>query len=167
MPLAFKPMIKKIFTKRSALIAFALFLILQAFRIDKHIQAPDPAKDFILLHQPDEELGQILKNSCYDCHSNQPAYPWYTNIAPVSWWIKHHINEGSEHLNFSEWSTYSSRKADHKLKECVEMLEESEMPLSSYVLMHGDAALSTEQVNKLTAYFNSLRNFESDRPKKD
>jgi hypothetical protein len=158
-------MMKKIFTKRSALIALAVFLILQAFRIDKSTKPADPAKDFILLNQPGEELGNLLKNSCYDCHSNQASYPWYTNIAPVSWWIKHHINEGSEHLNFSEWSTYSSRKADHKLKECVEMLEESEMPLSSYVLMHGDAALSAEQSKQLTDYLSSLRTFESEKPK--
>ena len=156
---------KKIFTKKSALIALGVFILLQAFRIDKSTQAADPAKDFILVNQPDEDLGNLLKNSCYDCHSNQARYPWYTNIAPVSWWIKHHINEGSEHLNFSEWGSYSSRKADHKLKECVEMLEESEMPLSSYVLMHSDAALSSEQVSKLNAYFTSLRNFESDKPK--
>lgn len=157
---------KKHFTfKKISLVIIVLLVIAQFFRIDKSTKAHDAGKDFISMTIAPDEIAIMLKTSCYDCHSNQPVYPWYTNIAPVSWWIKHHINEGSHHLNFSEWGTYSSRKQDHKLEECVEMVEENEMPMSSYTLMHGNAKLSEQQKKQLTDWFNSLRTHESDKPK--
>lgn len=141
------------------------FVIIQVIRIDKSTPATEPANDFITMTTANPEIAGILKTSCYDCHSNESTYPWYTNIAPVSWWIKHHINEGREELNYSEWGTYSARRMDHKLKESVEMIEENEMPMSSYTLMHSEAALSSEQKEKLINWFNSLRTHESDKPR--
>ena len=157
---------KKHFTLKKITIAIILILIVcQFFRIDKTIKPFDATKDFLALNGANEELSAILKTSCYDCHSNQPNYPWYTNIAPVSWWIKHHINEGSHHLNFSEWGNYKSKRQDHKLEECVEMIEEDEMPMTSYTVMHGNAKLSDNQKKLLIDWFNSLRTHESDKPK--
>ncbi len=157
---------KKHFTlKKISLLLASLLLIFQIFRIDKTNKPSVPENDFIEISKADAQIAQVIKNSCYDCHSNQINYPWYTNIAPISWWIKHHINEGSHHLNFSEWGDYSGRKADHKLEECVEMVEEGEMPMESYTWMHGSAKLSKEQRNALVAFFTSLRTFESDKPK--
>ncbi|MCC6371554.1 MAG: heme-binding domain-containing protein [Bacteroidia bacterium] len=156
---------KKYFTlKKISLIVLALLLVSQFFRIDKSTKPVDSSKDFISLTSPPGDLANVLKTSCYDCHSNQPNYPWYTNVAPISWWIKNHINEGSHHLNFSEWGAYSSKKQDHKLEECVEMIEEGEMPMSSYTLIHGNAKLSKEQQQQLMDWFNSLRTHESDKP---
>ena len=74
-----------------------------------------------------------------------------------AWWIKHHINEGSHHLNFSEWGNYSQKKKDHKLDECIEMVEADEMPMSSYTLMHKDATLSELQKKKLIDWFTSIK----------
>ncbi len=108
--------------------------------------------------KPNTEIKTILKASCYDCHSNESAYPWYTNIAPFSWLVKNHINEGRQHLNFSEWGTYSIEKSDHKLEECIDEVEEGEMPLSSYTLMHKEAELSKEQKEALMHWFISIRN---------
>lgn len=152
-------------TKKAVIGLGAALLIMQAFRIDKSVPETDPAKDFITITQPPADVAAILKTSCYDCHSNQTTYPWYTNIAPVSWWIKHHINEGRGELNFSEWGDYKERRKDHKLKECVEMVEENEMPMSSYTMIHGDATLSKEQIQSLNNWFNSIRTYESDKPK--
>jgi Haem-binding domain len=155
---------KKYFTlKKISLTLLLILLICQFFRIDKTTQPFDATKDFLTLTGTNEELGSIIKNSCYDCHSNQPNYPWYTNIAPVSWWIKHHINEGSHHLNFSEWGNYTSKRQDHKLEECVEMIEEDEMPMTSYTVMHGNAKLNERQKKLLMDWFNSLRTHESDK----
>lgn len=157
---------KKRFTLKNITVGLlSLLLIFQFFRIDKSTKELEPEKDFTTLTKMPTELASVLKNSCYDCHSNQPRYPWYTNVAPLSWWIKQHINEGSEHLNFSEWGNYTSKKADHKLDECAEMLEENEMPLSSYLIIHGDAKLSASQKTELVNWFNSLRTHESDEPK--
>jgi hypothetical protein len=159
---------KKKFTKKNITLGFVVLLIVfQFFRIDKTNKNSAPEKDILQITNPDIEISNILKNSCYDCHSNQVTYPWYTNVAPISWWIKHHINEGSHHLNFSEWGDYSSRKADHKLKECAEMVEEGEMPMTSYTIIHRNATLSKEQQTLLVTWFNSLRTHESDKPKEN
>ena len=151
--------------KKILISVLALLIIFQFFRIDKTNKTTSPELDVLNIKKPEPEISSILKNSCYDCHSNEVTYPWYTNIAPLSWWIKHHINEGSHHLNFSEWGNYSSRKADHKLEECVEMVEEEEMPLTSYTIIHGSAKLTKEQRELLINWFNSMRTHESDKPK--
>lgn len=160
-------MLKKITLKNSLLTIFILLIIFQFFRIHKTNPPLDAAMDIVVVAQMPAELHTLIKASCYDCHSNEVKYPWYTNVAPLSWWIKHHINEGREELNFSEWGTYKSRRIDKKLKECAEMLEEGEMPLSSYTLIHGEAKLSEAQKAQLIAWFNSQRNFESDKPKEN
>lgn len=150
---------KKRLTKKNILIAVLfLLIIIQAFRIDKTTKPVDAANDFIALTSANTEVASTLKIACYDCHSNQPAYPWYTNIAPVSWWIKHHIDEGSHHLNFSEWGTYTVKRKNHKLEECIEMVEEGEMPMSSYTIMHGDAKLTDAQKLQLVEFFKGLKN---------
>ena len=92
-----------------------------------------------------DSVLQILKTSCYDCHSNNSAYPWYTNIQPFCWWINHHIYEGKESLNFDEWETYTSKKKNHVLHEIKEQIEEGEMPLESYTWIHKNAVLTAYQ----------------------
>ena len=149
---------KKYFTKKKIALALIIVLVvMQAFRIDKTTKPVDVNTDFISVTGANAEVAQILKTSCYDCHSDQPTYPWYTNIAPVSWWIKHHINEGSGHLNFSIWETYKDKRKHHKLEECIEMVEEAEMPLNSYTWMHKEAKLTDVQRETLVAYFKGLK----------
>jgi predicted Fe-S protein YdhL (DUF1289 family) len=133
-----------------------IFVIMQFFRIDKTNPPIVEANDFLVVNSTPPEVAKIIKASCYDCHSNQSVYPWYTNIAPVSWFIKHHIDEGREHFNFSDWNLYSSKDKVHILEECAEEVEEGEMPLKTYTLMHGDAKLSKEQKELLENYFKSI-----------
>jgi hypothetical protein len=149
---------KKLTLKNIAIFLVFLFLVIQSIRIDKTTEPANPTTDFITLTSANAEVANTLKIACYDCHSNQPTYPWYTNIAPVSWWIKHHINEGSHHLNFSIWGTYSDKRKNHKLEECIEMIEEGEMPISSYTLMHGEAKLTDAQKLQLVEFFKALKN---------
>lgn len=113
--------------------------------------------DMLGINPANPEVTAILKSACYDCHSNETKYPWYSKIAPISWWLKDHINEGREELNFSEWSNYSAKKRNHKLKEAIEMVDEAEMPLKSYTWMHTDSKLSDAQRGKLIAYFKSFK----------
>ena len=134
-----------------------VFVIIQFFRIDKTNPKVDATKDFINVNQTPDNIAGILKTSCYDCHSYESKYPWYTNIAPVSWFVKHHINEGREHLNFSEWGNYSAKDQAHASEECAEEVEEGEMPLTSYTLIHGDAKLSKEDKALLESYFESMQ----------
>ena len=90
---------------------------------------------------PDTVLS-ILKNSCYDCHSNNTRYPWYSGIQPGAWFMAHHIKEGKEKINFSEFGTYSKRKQQSKLKEMNDNISDGSMPLWSYTLIHANSKLS-------------------------
>ena len=135
----------------------AVFIIMQFFRIDTSNPKVEPGKDFIAIVQPSAEVKVLLKSACYDCHSHTTVYPWYSQIAPVSWWLKDHVDEGKEHLNFSIWGDYSAKKADHKLEECGEEVEEGEMPLSSYTWAHSEAKLTDQQRKTLAQFFNGLR----------
>lgn len=149
---------RKYFTKKNIGIALIVILIvIQFFRIDKTTQPINTAKDFIFVTNANPEVANILRVACYDCHSNQPVYPWYTNVAPVSWWVKNHINEGSRHLNFSLWGEYKDKRKHHKLEECIELVEEGEMPMSSYTWMHKEAKLTDAQKLQLVAYFKGLK----------
>ncbi len=139
--------------KRILIGVVALLLLMQFFRIDKSNPISEPSEDFIAIVQPDTSITHLLKVACYDCHSNNTAYPWYTNIAPVSWWLKHHINEGREELNFSKWGAYTTKKRDHKLEECIELVGDAEMPLDSYTWIHKDAKLTKEQRIQLAEFF--------------
>jgi hypothetical protein len=106
----------------------------------KHISALVPVP---------ENINQILVTSCNDCHSNATVYPWYSRIQPVGFWLDHHVQEGKDELNFSEFATYKKKRQLHKLDEIVEMVEEHEMPLSSYTLIHSDAKLTETQQAEL------------------
>ncbi len=96
--------------------------------------------------KPSEKVVVILKENCYDCHSNQTNYPWYAKVAPVSLWLEDHIKDGKRHFNASDWESYSVKKKEHKLEEFVEMVEEDEMPLQSYTIIHGDLSEEDKKV---------------------
>lgn len=145
----------KLSLKKIGIAFIVIFIVIQVFQINKTINPVNEQTDFIAVTQTNPEVATILKNACYDCHSNQPTYPWYTSVAPVSWWIKNHINEGSKHLNFSIWQTYTVKRKDHKLEECVEMIEEGEMPMNSYTWMHPEAKLTDAQKQLLIDWFKA------------
>ena len=88
------------------------------------------------------ELKTVLKKSCYDCHSNETVWPWYSYVAPVSWLVADDVHEGRKHLNFSNWQNIEVRKVSKAKQEIWEMVSEGEMPLSKYVLLHPEAKLS-------------------------
>lgn len=146
---------KKIITY--ILLALALFLILAQFkRIDKSLPSSVDGEDFVQLEQPDAHITSLIKEACYDCHSNETRYPWYADLAPVSWWLQGHVTHGREHLNFSTWAQYSEKKKAHKLEECVEVIEGKEMPMFSYLITHRKARISKEERKELAAYFGGL-----------
>jgi len=92
-----------------------------------------------------EEVMEILSTSCYDCHSNETVWPWYSNIAPFSWLVAYDVNEAREEINFSEWLSYSPEDQADYVEEIWEEIEEGEMPLWYYLILHSEAELSDEQ----------------------
>ena len=146
--------------KKIIIIIILIIVIIQLKRINKTNPEFDVKQDYITLSNAPRDISILLKISCYDCHSNQTNYPWYINISPVSWFVANHIKDGRQHLNFSEWGTYTLKKRTKKLEECVTELEGVEMPLSSYTLMHTKAKLSAENKVALIKWFH--RNPEKD-----
>lgn len=146
------PIIKKI-----AGAVIVVLVLIQFFTIDQTNVQIDHSKDFISLTKPNKEIATLLKSACYDCHSNQTEYPWYSNVAPISWWLKNHIEEASGHLNFSNWGTYTLEQKVHKLEEVVEEVEEGEMPLNSYTWAHEKARLSPIQKEQFLTWIKALK----------
>ena len=104
-----------------------------------------------------DRVQAILKSACYDCHSNNTYYPWYSRVQPVGWFLARHINQGKAELNFSEFGSYSVRKQKSKLKSMASQIEKNEMPLSSYTFIHRAARLSPESKKTLLDYLNALQ----------
>jgi hypothetical protein len=93
-----------------------------------------------------------LRISCFDCHSNQVKLPWYSKIAPASWMLADHINDGKSKLNFSGWEDYSNREKIGFLKEIKDEVESGNMPLKSYLIIHRDAKLNSEKITTLSSW---------------
>lgn len=112
--------------------------------------------DFVKTYQVPEDIGHIIYTSCYNCHSNNTIYPWYSKVQPIGWFLENHIKKGKEELNFSEFGTYSARKQTSKLKSMAGQIENGEMPIASYTFIHREARLSQEDKNILIDYLNAL-----------
>ncbi len=147
----------KALIKKILLVLLLGMLVMQFFTVERNNKPIDPSQDLIALTTPEVEIRQILENACYDCHSNQTDFPWYTNVAPLSWWIGDHIEEGRRSVNFSEWDGYTDRRKKFKLREVIEMVEEKEMPLESYTWMHSDARLDEQQRQRLIEWASDLK----------
>ena len=133
--------------KKIIIALIILFLLAQFIQPQKN-RVPDGEEHIEQLQQklslPDN-VHNMMKVACYDCHSDHTRYPWYDNITPVNFWVKDHIDHGKEHLNFSDFEKYTVRRKDHKLEEIAEEVEKEAMPLESYLYTHYDAKLTEEQ----------------------
>ena len=122
----------------------AVLVVIQFFQPEKNMGPVDPAEDLLMLTSPPEHLAELIKNSCYDCHSNQTVYPWYSKIAPVSWYLRKHIKEGKEDLNASEYGSMEKADKIKLLVDFCEVVETGKMPMVSFTLIHKAARLSPE-----------------------
>jgi hypothetical protein len=143
--------------KKFFLVLLLIFVIIQFFRPDKNITQGDHTLDFVTETNPPPNVNIILEQTCYDCHSNNTIYPWYNNVAPISFWLADHIKDGKKHLNFSEWDAYDNKKKDHKLEEVEEMISEGEMPLNEYTWTHEEARLDEEQRTAIVEWAKKTR----------
>jgi hypothetical protein len=144
-------------TKKILLGLLSLFILIQFFRPSRNLStAPEP--DEIFSHYPaSESIKAMIKTSCYDCHSNNTRYPWYAGIQPLAWWIDHHIEEGKGELNFSDFTAFNIRYKSHKLDEIMEVINEREMPLKSYLITHSGARLTDAQRKEIVKWADELR----------
>lgn len=122
-----------------------ILIVIQFFQPQKNQSSELLAADITKVTNVPDDVLHILKTSCYDCHSNNTVYPWYNNLQPVAWWLNNHIKEGKERLNFSEFGNYTFDKSRKKLRGIAREIEEGEMPLTSYTVIHRNAILDEAQ----------------------
>ncbi len=115
------------------IVAFALIQVVPVDRENPPVESEIPA---------DEEVRAILRRSCYDCHSNETVWPWYSRIAPVSWLLARDVKEGREAMNFSTWNRYDEKERREMLKDSWDTVEDDEMPPPQYLPPHPEARLS-------------------------
>ncbi|MBS1686708.1 MAG: heme-binding domain-containing protein [Bacteroidetes bacterium] len=133
----------------------SVVILIQFYRPARN-ESNDQSHHISTIYPVPDQVSQILRPACYDCHSNYTIYPWYANVQPVASWLTHHVNEGKEELNFSEFATYSPRRQYHKLEEVIKMIDDKKMPLESYTLIHKDAILTADQRTILTQWAQGI-----------
>lgn len=138
-------------------IAAIVFLLAQFVRPERTNPPVEPSLAVQSHLEIPARIDSLLHVACYDCHSNETSWPWYASVAPSSWLCVKDTNEGRRHLNFSEWGSYPPGKAEHKLEEIAEYVEEGEMPLKVYLPLHSEARLSEEDRAALVAWAKGER----------
>lgn len=143
--------------KKILLGLLAALVLIQLFRPTKNVSEERiTANDVSKVYAIPDDVHQLLMAKCYDCHSNNTNYPWYSNLQPVAWWLAHHIDEGKAEVNFSEFRSYPREKALHKLEEVGEVTQDGSMPLESYTLLHHNAKITPEEQSKINNWLKSL-----------
>ena len=127
----------------------------QALRPDRTNPATVPGASLTVHATP--EVAAILDRACRDCHSNETRWPWYTNVAPTSWFVANHVKHGREHFNYSDWTSIDEDDQDQLLGGMCSLAERGRMPLPSYLIVHRDAKLSPADVKTLCAWTEKMR----------
>ena len=103
------------------------------------------------------EAKAVLERACRDCHSNDTEWPWYTNVAPVSWFVIDHVNSGRRHFNYADWAKYDEDQKPRILKDICDLTRKRDMPMSSYLWMHADARVSDRDTAALCSWTDAER----------
>lgn len=128
--------------RRILVILLIALIVIQFFRPAKNVSRQVDEYGISAKYLIAPQVHDALKVACYDCHSNNSAYPWYWHIQPVAWFMDNHIQEGKRHLNFSIFGTYPIGRQYKILENISREVKEGDMPLSSYTLIHRNAVLS-------------------------
>ena len=141
----------------------AVFLIVQFVRPAKNHSDEPQSRSISLTFPIPSAVDSILKRSCRDCHTNNTDYPWYAEVQPVGWWLQGHIDDGKSELNFDEFASYGLMRQFTKFQQIAEQIEEDEMPLPSYLIMHENARLTQDEkmilMDWATAMRDSMKNW--------
>ncbi|MDN6280643.1 MAG: heme-binding domain-containing protein [Psychroflexus sp.] len=140
-----------------ALVLLVAFVGIQFIPTSRNLSENVPKTDFMEINKVPATIKNKLQVSCYDCHSNNTAYPWYNKIQPAAWFLEDHIKEGKDELNFNEWGEYSDRRKNSKLRSIISQIEDDEMPLESYTFIHRDAMLSNVDAQVIIDFMSKLK----------
>jgi cytochrome c551/c552 len=128
--------------KRILMALVLMLLLIQLVRPARTNPPVDPARTIQALTKMTSEVDAIFKRSCNDCHSYETRWPWYSNVAPVSWLVINDVKQGRRHASLSDWASYDRKRALHVLDEMNDEVGEGDMPPWKYIIVHPDAALS-------------------------
>lgn len=143
--------------KKKIILGLAVILIgMQFFQPLRNQSDEVTASHIERVYAVPQNVKAILTQSCYDCHSNNTRYPWYSRIQPGAWYMARHIKKGKEELNFSTFGEYSARKQRNKFRAMAGQVKDGEMPLSSYTLIHRNAVLSQDDKQVLINWFGTM-----------
>jgi hypothetical protein len=134
-----------------------VFVAIQAIRPAKTNPPIDQSKTIENNTQMSPEVAAVLDRACADCHSSKTTWPWYSHIAPISWYLADHVKDGRKELSMSDWGTYETRRKTRKLDEIREQVESGSMPIKSYLLLHPNAKLSDADRRLLIDWANQER----------
>ena len=140
-----------------AILIIVLVIGIQAIRPARTNPPVDESQTINAHTQMTSEFASILDRSCRDCHSNKTIWPWYTNVAPVSWWLSNHVNDGRRSLNMSEWGKLPTDRQERKLLQICDEVQDGNMPLSSYTPVHPAAKLSEQDKKILCSWTEQER----------
>ncbi len=134
-----------------------VFILIQFYQPARN-KSDEPAisTDFFELAEINGAMETTIKTACYDCHSNSTQYKWYDFVQPARIIVENHIKNGKKELNFSEWGGYSARKQARLLRSMKSQIEDRQMPLRSYLLLHPEARLTDEQIESLVQWLGEL-----------
>lgn len=141
---------KKKIIKYSVIGLVIIFVLIQLIPVDRN-NPPITGEINVPL-----EVKNILQRSCYDCHSNQTDWPFYSYVAPVSWLVARDVREGRKELNFSEWNKYDAKKRNKKYKETYKEIKDGEMPMKIYLITHPSADLNENEKQIIKNWTDSL-----------
>jgi|SRR5215813_2086598 len=134
-----------------------LFIAIQFKRPARTNPTVDESQTIFVRTQMPPQVHQILNRCCADCHSNKTVWPWYTNVAPVSWFITNHVDQGRQDMNFSEWGKYDQHRQEKRLQAMCDLAKDGSMPLSSYTPLHAGSKPSAEDVKALCTWTEAER----------
>jgi hypothetical protein len=152
------------FIKRSIIAAAILLVVIQFIRPARTNPPIDQTRTIGARTQMPEEVGALLDMSCSDCHSYETKWPWYSQVAPVSWLLWSDVQEGRAALNLSDWAQYDSRRANEKLANIEKLVSRGVMPLWQYRLLHKAARLSASDVRTLVEWTRAERQRRGGKP---
>ena len=129
-----------------------VFIVSQFVRPARTNPATDPTRSLLHVRPIPTHVASTLDRACRDCHSNDTEWPWYSNVAPVSWFVIDHVNHGRSHFNYSDWSRYDAEESRRLLATMCRLAREQEMPLSSYTWMHRQSRLRPADIDALCSW---------------
>ena len=143
--------------KKILLVVFIVLVAIQFIRPKKNIHPGVQTAGISALYAVPADVDTILVKACRDCHSNNTRYPWYNNVQPVAWFLANHVTNGKKSFNLNEFASYPVARQYDKIKEIRKQIDDGNMPLSSYTLIHTDARLTGAEKNTLIDWSGNIR----------